>query len=99
MFNQNKKEQQRNIFSPTDHMIVRSAVRGLPGLLSQVMIMRFWENRSIVEIADDMGVTVKTIELAILKSFRILRDECLRNPTFSRSLHYEIRRFGNKLAA
>lgn len=99
MFNQKEKDQQQDIFSATDHMIVRSAVRGLPGLLSQVMIMRFWENRSLTEIADDMGVTVKTIEQAILKSYRILRDECLRNPTFSRSLHDEIQRLGSKLAA
>ena len=88
-----------NIFSDTDHMIVRNAVRRLPGLLSEIMNLRFWQNKTVAEIAEEIGVSMKTVDTAILNACRILREECLRDPIFSRSLHSEIRRFGFDNAA
>lgn len=93
------KKKVENIFSDMDHMIVRAAVKRLPGLLSEVMTLRFWQNYSVAEIADEIGVSMKTVDEAILNAGRMLREECLRNPIFSRSLHAEIRRFGFDAAA
>jgi DNA-directed RNA polymerase specialized sigma24 family protein len=93
------KRKRDNIFTNIDHVIVRSAVRRLPGLLSEIMAMRFWQNNSVVEIAQELGVSVRTVDEAITNAIRILREECLRNPGFSRSLYIEIKRFDLNFAA
>ncbi|MGE0633880.1 MAG: sigma factor-like helix-turn-helix DNA-binding protein [Pseudobdellovibrionaceae bacterium] len=79
-----------NQFTPADHIIVRTAVKRLPGLLLQIMALRFWQNRSIVEVAEEIGISVKNVEDGITQALRILREECLRCPAFSRSLYNEI---------
>ena len=92
-------QREQNVFSSTDYAIVRSAVKRLPGLLSEVVALRFWGLKTIDEIAYDLGVTVKTVDQALEKSFRILREECLRHPAFSRSLYDAIKNMTSGLAA
>lgn len=74
-----------NLFTALDHAIIRSAMRRLPGLLAEIVEMRFWRGLAIEEIAVDLGVTRLAVERALLNAMRILREECLRNPAFSRS--------------
>lgn len=76
---------EKNLFTLMDHAIVRSAVKQLPGLLSMIVEMRFWKRLSLEDIADDLGVSVGTVETAIIKAIVRLREECMRNPAFSRS--------------
>lgn len=76
---------EKNLFTLMDHAIVRSAVKQLPGLLSIIVEMRFWKRLTLEDIADDLGVSVATVETGIAKAIVRLREDCLRNPAFSRS--------------
>ena len=89
----------KNQFTVTDHIIVRAAVKRLPGLLFQIMELRFWRNYSIVEVAAEIGISVRNVEDGIAQACRILREECLRCPLFSRSLHAEIQALKIRSAA
>ena len=89
----------QNIFSATDHAVLRSAIKSLPGLLSMIVEMRFWRRMSLIEIAFDLGVSVSTIETALGKAQKLLRENCLRNPAFSRSRHQKIAQLRAKCAA
>ncbi len=90
---------QEEVFSKTDHAIVRAAVRRLPGLLSAIVEQRFWKKHSIAEIAEELGVTMSSVEKAIGTAFRLLREECLRHPDFSRSLYAVIKESQSDFAA
>lgn len=81
---------QQNIFSTLDHSIVRAATKRLPGILSVVVEMRFWQKLTIYDIAFELGVSEAVVDLALKKASRLLRDDCLRNPAFSRSRYQVI---------
>ncbi len=74
-----------NLFTPIDHAIIRAAVRRLPALLGAIVEMRFWRQMEFVEIADDLGVSIRTVESALTKATQRLREECLKHPAFSRT--------------
>lgn len=74
-----------NLFTSMDHAIVRAAVRELPGLLGIVVEMRFWKQMTFTEIAENLGVSVRAIESAMVKAARLIREQCLKHPAFSRS--------------
>jgi len=82
-----RKYTEENIFTQMDHAIIRSAVKKLPGLLSVVVEMRFWKQLTLDDISLEIGVSTEVIEVALVKAARILREECLRHPAFSRSKH------------
>ena len=88
-----RKHLRESIYTATDYAIVRSAVKRLPGLLGIVIEMRFWQNRTLAEIAMELGVSVRSVELALPRALIAIREECLRNPVFSRSKFDEIQRF------
>ena len=94
-----KSSIEKDVFSKIDHAIVRAAVKRLPGLLSAIVELRFWERYTIAEIAEELGVTMNSVEKAMENSFRLLREECLRHPAFSRSLYAVIKDSQLKLAA
>ena len=83
-------KKQKNHFTAIDHLIVKMAVKRLPTLLSSIMALRFRNNYSVVEIADEIGITTEVVEDSIANAFRILRRECLMSPAFSRSLYAEV---------
>jgi DNA-directed RNA polymerase specialized sigma24 family protein len=87
---QSKIHLSQNLYTSVDYAIVRSAVKRLPGLLSLIIEMRFWQHRTIDEITEELGVSMKAVEMALQKAIRMLREECLRNPAFSRSKHFLI---------
>ena len=81
-----------NIFTTTDYAIVRSAIRRLPGLFGIMIELRFWQNWTLAEIASELGVSIRSVELALPRAMSAIRDECLRNPVFSRSKFDQIQR-------
>ncbi len=80
----------KNLFTMLDHSIIRAATKRLPGILSVVVEMRFWQKLTIYDIALELGVSEAVVEVALKKASRLLRDECLRNPAFSRSRYQMI---------
>ena len=93
------EKKMKDQFTAIDHLIVKTAVKRLPLLLSNIMALRFWHNYSIVEIADEIGIPTRVVEEGITHAFRILRQECLMSPAFSRSIHAEIQAARLRLAA
>lgn len=77
-----------NLFTPTDHAIVRASVASLPRFLAEIIEMRFWHQMTIVEIAIGLGRSVLSVEAALSQATQILREECLRQPAFSRATNY-----------
>lgn len=88
-----------NLFTNVDHAIVRSAVKRLPALLGVIVEMRFWNKNTLVEISAELGVSVRSVETALAKAATILREECLRNPVFSRSKYHTIQLINEKIVA
>lgn len=88
-----------NSFTPIDYAIVRAAVRDLPGLLKVIVEMRFWQQMTVPEIAEDLGVTARAVESALTKATRIIREECLRHPAFSRSKFHALQTIQSKCVA
>lgn len=84
------ERKQKDHFTAIDHLIVKMAVKRLPTLLSNIMALRFWHNYSVIEIADEIGIPTKVVEDGIAHAFRLLRQECLMSPAFSRSLYAEV---------
>lgn len=90
---------EKNLFTPTDHAIIRAAVHALPGLLCAIVEMRFWRQMEIVEIADELGVTIQTVEQALIQAVRRLRTICLKHPAFSRNKFHALKTIHSKGAA
>ena len=93
------KKSKDDLFTNTDYAIVRSAVRRLPGLLGIVIELRFWKKCTLDEIAVELGVSTRSIESAFTRALRMLREECLRHPSFSRSEYETIQWFRSQNAA
>lgn len=89
----------QNLFTATDHAIVRSLIKGLPGILSVVVELRYWRRMSLMEIAFDLGIPTSAAENALAKAEKILRERCLRHPGFSRSRHQMIQKIRAEYSA
>ncbi len=90
---------QENLFTPIDYVVVRAAMRRLPGLLGVVVEMRFRERKALAEIAVDLGISVRAVETSLKDATRVLREECLRHPAFSRTQYHAIKLFQSQGAA
>jgi DNA-directed RNA polymerase specialized sigma24 family protein len=88
-----------NLFTPIDHAIIRAAVRSLPGFLGAVIDMRFWRQMEVVEIADELGVTIQAVEHAMIHAVRRLKEECLKHPAFSRTKFHALKMIHSEGAA
>lgn len=60
------------------HAVLRRAIDRLPPKCRQVAILRFERQMSRAEIADAMGITVKTVERQIGRALRTLRGPLAR---------------------
>jgi len=89
----------QNFFTAMDHSIVRSLVKGLPGILSIVVELRYWRRMSLMEIAVDLGISNHAAEVALAKAEKILRERCLKHPGFSRSRHQMIQKIRAEYSA
>lgn len=76
-----------NLFTPTDYAIIRAAVERLPVLYAAVVDLRFWQNMETVEIAEKLGLSLRSTEALLVRALRMLREFCLKHPAFSRSKH------------
>ena len=74
-----------DIFTSVDHEIVRRALAGLTQAETMVVRMRFWEKRSMTEIASILDLGQREVEGHLLAAFSKLKNVCLANPKFSRS--------------
>ena len=57
------------------HRRIREAVERLPEQCRAVFMKSRWEEKKYQEIADEMGISVKTVENHMGKALRTLRDE------------------------
>ncbi len=92
-------EREKGLFTSIDYTIVRAAVKRLPGLLAKVIELRFWQHYTVAEIGEILGVSDREVEKAIQRSYQALRNECLRHPTFSRSLYSAIKKMEMRWSA
>lgn len=61
------------IFSKEIQAIIHEALRSLPEQTRRVFIMSRFENKTVKEIAEETGLTVKGVEYHITKTLKILR--------------------------
>ena len=80
------KENDRNQFTSLDHIIVRRVLKRMPRFLSQIITMRFWWNYSLLDIAEEFGISELDADRLIERGLREIRNECLQTPAFSRSI-------------
>ena len=78
------KKQESLQFTKTDHEIIRKAVSCLPMEQKKVVILKFWENLEIPEIAEELGLRINQVKNLLALSFRNLKEACLSDPSFSR---------------
>jgi len=94
-----KPVSEANIFTQMDYAILRAAIKQLPGLLSIIVAMRFWERHTLDEISVELGVSLKVVEASLAKASALLRETCLRHPAFSRSKFSLLENFKSKAVA
>ena len=75
-------------FSNEDQIIVRSLLRKLPQRQQKAIILIFWDNYSVSEVARKLKVSWEEADKTILRGLMKLRNECMDHPRFSRSFNY-----------
>lgn len=75
----------QSIFTDEDHHIIRQAVAELSGHEQSVVMLRFWKNRSMIEIAGILDLSCSEVERYFKKALSKLKRFCLENPGFSRT--------------
>ena len=74
-----------DLFSAKDHAIVRNAIAQLEGHEHTIILMRFWENNTIDEIAEILDLTWQEVERYLSQALTKLKAFCLNHPGFSRT--------------
>jgi DNA-directed RNA polymerase specialized sigma24 family protein len=75
-----------NHFSEVDHLIVRQALALLPKRQLKAITLRHWERLSETEISIAMNTDWRTVERIIRTAYERLKEICLSQPEFSRTL-------------
>jgi DNA-directed RNA polymerase specialized sigma24 family protein len=75
----------RNLFTERDYHILRRAIEKLPGIEHTLVKLRFWEQFSILEIAECMGMEWDETDRALTAAFKKLKEFCMADHHFSRS--------------
>lgn len=70
-------------FTRNDKRIVRRALMGVSEHEREVVLMRYWEELSIDEIALIIQSTKEKVEETLAQAYEKLRGLCLRHPEFS----------------
>ena len=69
--------------SKFDEIIMRALVRKLPEDIQELIIMRFWDYRTLEDIAETLGMSVREVEKGLDRAMASLRQMCLEQPAFS----------------
>lgn len=59
---------------PTDRLALRSALTSLSATDRAVVVLRFWEDRSVAQTAHDLGLTESAVKNRSLRALRELRQ-------------------------
>jgi DNA-directed RNA polymerase specialized sigma24 family protein len=73
-----------NLFTESDHLLVRQAMALLPKKELEVITLRFWEGLSETEISIALHTDWRTIEKLMKSALTRLKEICLSRPEFSR---------------
>ncbi|MGZ6311496.1 MAG: RNA polymerase sigma factor [Bdellovibrionota bacterium] len=73
-------------FSTSDYAIIRRAIDEIPESQRVVVYLRFWRNLDPIEIAEVLGVHLRTVEMQLSGAYSALRRLCIADPQFSRTV-------------
>lgn len=73
-----------NVFTTQDYHVVRRAILKLREDEQSVVILRFWEHRTLEEIGIALDLNWRQVEKLMTSAFSNLKLICLNNETFSR---------------
>ncbi len=76
-------------FTPKDIEVVRNGLSFLTFLERQILIYRFWEERTIEDIAEILEMYWDEVDSYIEDSLKSLRKYCLEHPSFSLGVFME----------
>ena len=62
--------------SPEDHDAVREAVRALPPKLREPIVLRYFEEMRVNDIAKSLGLSVGAVEVRLTRARRRLKEKC-----------------------
>jgi len=74
-----------NLFTGKDHSIVREAVGKLDKTEHTIVLMRFWEQNTISEIAEILDLSWTEVESRLTQALEKLKAFCLSKADFSRN--------------
>lgn len=80
-----KKRTMDPLFSQTDYLIALRGIAHLSELDFEIVAMRFWENRSLMEIGAIISMPTKYVEERLTEIYQVLKQFCLNEPYFSRN--------------
>ena len=73
-------------FSTEDQLIARSLLKKLPPRQKKALVLRFWYNYSIFEVAKSLRLSWGETDSLIKDALMSLKKDCMRQPRFSRAL-------------
>lgn len=73
------------LFTGTDYEIVRSGLKQLPAVHQMILLLHYWENHSLTEISEKLGLSIQSIEEGTREATQTLKQICLNDTNFSRS--------------
>ena len=77
---------EENFFSETDYSVVRGVLGVLPLLQQRIVKMKFWDGITIPEIGVLLNVSDHQVYAELKDALEMLKELCLDDPSFSRSL-------------
>lgn len=76
------KQLVKEVFSKEEQKVVREAVLRLPIDEKLIVLLRFWENNSIQDIAETLEMPWDEVERSLKKSLKKLKELCTADPNF-----------------
>ncbi len=73
-------------FTLVDQVIARALLRKLPPKQRKALVLRFWHNYTLVEVAKSLRVSWGEADEIMKSALLALKDECMKQPRFSRAL-------------
>jgi DNA-directed RNA polymerase specialized sigma24 family protein len=75
-------------FTLDDKVIARSLLRDLPPKQRKALVLRFWHNYTLFEVAKALRITWSEADKIVKGALVQMKDECLSQPRFSRVLNH-----------